>query len=98
MNPFLKISLNIVAVFAILMLASFLPDYLRDFFGDEYCSGWIVNPNTKEMEMFWHYGSEHKTPTYHWGYRHWLWSAMGLFLFVFQVVRVAMIIDKSKFN
>ena len=86
-NTFTQLSIRIIAIFIILMLVSFIPDYLHGFFGDEYC----------KVPNHWYAGGLHNTPTWHWGYRHWLFIIMGVVLFIVQVVHTIHIFDKKKF-
>lgn len=63
---------------------SFVPEHFRDFFGDWYCD------NSKN---FCQYGLEVRhASTWHWGFRHFVWCAMGLTLFIYNVV---IIIDEK---
>jgi len=66
---------------------SFIADNLRDFFGDWYCKGGVCGKGCL-------YGEYNHDPTWHWGWRHWLWMFMSLSLFIVQVVRLVVYIDK----
>jgi len=80
-----KINLKIVALFTVAMLFSLIPELSPTFFGDELCNGNI----TKEFcSSGWSKLQNAHTPEMHWGYRHWLFFAMGLSLFVLQAVDI----------
>lgn len=69
------------------MFVSFIPDYLHGFFGDEYC----------KVPNHWYAGGMHDTPTWHWGYRHWLFIIMGIALFIVQVINLICHFSNKKF-
>jgi hypothetical protein len=96
-NIYTKVSLNIMMVFSIAILGTFIPESFPDFFGDWNCQGgqWegVV------FESHWigcSYGDRHTNASTHYGFRHWLWACMSISLFIAQVVRVIFIIDKSQ--
>ncbi len=92
---YFKISIQIILIFGAVILISFIPDYLHSFFGDAFCDGNI----TKDMcSDGWDMGTAKHGPSYHWGYRHWVWFCMGLSLFVVQVVRLIELINYSDVN
>lgn len=95
-NIYLKVSINIVYVFMVAILVSFIPDSLHEFFGDWLCNGsGTYDPSSYSYTGF-HYGDcGRHDPSWHWGYRHWLWSFMGIILFVVQVIRIGTIINKA---
>lgn len=86
----IKTSLRVVGLFGCAMLMSFIPDYFHSFFGDWKCEGcdWVYDPS-RPMGGYYtgcDYGMQNKhIAQYHWGYRHWLFFAMGLVLFIIQV-------------
>lgn len=88
MNKFTKISLNIVAVFAVAMAMSFIADNMHSFFNDWYCKGAIHGNGCM-------YGEYNHDPTWHWGWRHYLWMLMSVCLFIVQAVRIIQIIEKD---
>jgi hypothetical protein len=87
-NKYMLFSVNIIVLFLIAILSSFIPEYYANFFGDYGCSG-----STFEI-LEGHYIRhgcdifDMHEPTTHWGYRHYLWFLMGLSLFAGQVVRI----------
>lgn len=89
-NFYLRISINLIIVFLTVMIMSFLPDYLHEVFGDNFCVG---NVEGKDYcEYGWSkYQNPHKNE-WHWGYRHWLWVILGALLFLVQGARIMNII------
>lgn len=91
MNKYTKISLNIIVVFAIAMAMSYVADSMHVFFGDWYCDG---NPNA--LHPYRCSSNEYlHAAGYHWGWRHYLWMAMCLCLFVIQAFRISEIINSK---
>lgn len=86
-NKYTKVSINIVLIFTTIMLASIIPDMFPQIFGDWLCKGCTY----READY-----AHYHLPTWHCGYRHWIWCAMGLSLFVVQVVRMIYIVDKDE--
>lgn len=86
MNIYTKVSLNIVVVFLIAIIMSFIPDSkcLHDIFFYQ-----CVDFSTFE-------GSCSHNLHYHWVWQHYLWTGMNVCLFVVQVVRIIDIIDTKK--
>lgn len=84
LNFWLELTLRIVAIFAFYMLISFIPEQpiARAFFGDVECKG---DP----------YISCSNGIHWHWGYRHFLWVALGTILFIIQAIRVFQFIEKD---
>lgn len=76
-----KLMLQIIGVFAVMIFASFIPDYLHSFFGDWYCGGSIGG--CLESNQY-----HPHSPEWHWGYRHWLWFSMGIGVFAVQAIRI----------
>jgi hypothetical protein len=72
MNKQLKTQLTIIAMFAVMIFASFIPEMCPTFFGDYYC-------------MSKHGDFPHTAPTWHWGFRHWAYVTMGAFLFIYNL-------------
>jgi hypothetical protein len=91
----MKLKLRLVAIFAIVILFSFIPETFPDFFGDWVCQGGkIIGVKKGYYEIQGcSYGEalEH-SPTTHWGFRHWMWTLCGVTLFVWNVVEL---IDKK---
>lgn len=94
LHKIFNVSLRIILLFAIAIALSFIPDYNHEFFGDWICEG------SKKYGWFHYtgctYGSGgYHNPSLHWGYRHWLFSLMGLSLSVMQVVAIILLINKK---
>ena len=78
---------RIVILFTVAMLVSFIPEQYPKFFGDTYCDGEFdpkFNEDNKSIGSL-DYPKSHckdviHPPTWHWGYRHWLWCFMGIIL------------------
>lgn len=97
------ISLRIILLFTTAMFVSFIPDYLHKFFGDWECIGsipWKYQPD--DEHNYSHiiykgcmYGGDHHLKTIHWGYRHWLFFAMGVILFIIQSIDIINYSDKD---
>jgi hypothetical protein len=88
MNKTIKISIRIIAVFMVAIIMSVIPDLFPNLFGDWLCEGHYEQ--IKGCLYIGEYGNFHQ-PTWHWGYRHWLWFLMGIALFIIQVIDI---IDK----
>lgn len=87
------ISLRVIALFAIAMLVSFIPELVPDFFGDWMCKGRECIAPVKDGFIGSYLGCDYAAlpehnPTNHWGYRHWLFFAMGVSLFIIQIVDI----------
>lgn len=86
----MKNKLRLVAIFAIVMLFSFIPETFPDFFGDWVCEGSkLIRVNdiyTVEGCTYGGYGSHN--PSTHWGFRHWVWTACGVSLFIWNVIEL----------
>lgn len=93
-NKYTKISLNIIAVFAVVIFSTFIPDQFPEFFGDTLCNG-VGNEHYTGKGLQCDLGCYHN-PEWHWGYRHYLFFIMGVLLFVFQGVRIGEIINDDK--
>ncbi len=99
-DKYLKVSLNVIAVFMTVILMSFVPGLVPNFFGDTLCQGSghpVENPHGPNYYQFCNYGnSGFHEPEWHWGYQHWLWFIMGICLFIIQAVRIINIIDAKE--
>lgn len=93
-KDYLILSIQIILIFSVLILASIIPDLWPEFFGDWKCQGndW-TNPLNEHPNC--HYINSQHNPTTHWGWRHWLFSMMGLSLFVLQIFRIGNFIIKN---
>lgn len=90
MNRTNKISLNIIALFSVVILTSFIPEFFPKFFGDRICDGaWIVGEKYSPESYLTgcRDGGVHSATT-HWGYRHWIYFLMGCTLFCIQIGRI----------
>lgn len=87
---YFKLSIQVVLIFLTMIFISFVPDYLHPLFGDEHCFGNINNQVCSDGITNYSHGK-----TWHWGYRHYLWTIMGSILFIIQLVRVIKLIDNS---
>lgn len=83
LNLVQTVSLRIIVIFTVAIFVSFIPDYLHDFFGDWYCKGSGVIDQHYHYSLC-NYGNGFHTATWHWGYRHWLFVIMGIFLAIVQ--------------
>lgn len=92
---FSLLSLQVIIIFMTVILVSFIPDSLHDFFGDWVCKGGYYD---KELQYFvgCNHGNGSHDPELHWGYRHWIWCLMGFVLFVLQCIRVGLFINKTE--
>jgi hypothetical protein len=64
---------------------SFLPEGNREFFGDWQCNG---GDYYKKADFV-------HGPTWHWGFRHWMWMLMGAALFIYNAVIMIIKLDKE---
>ena len=87
-----KIMGRIVLLFSIVILMSFIPESNREFFGDWQCNG--GDYYKKEGCL---YGADFvHGPTWHWGFRHWIWMFMGIALFIYNTVLIGITLNKNK--
>jgi len=88
-----KITLRIILLFTVIMFCSFIPDNFHEFFGDWHCngSGDVIYQNGSIFGRyeFCNYGDlNYHEATWHWGYRHWLLFAMGIVIFIVQIIDI----------
>jgi len=86
----MKVKLKLVAIFAIVILFSFVPETFPDFFGDWVCQGGkvIVQGSSYNIEgCSYGHQMDHMSTT-HWGFRHWMWTLCGVTLFIWNVVEL----------
>jgi hypothetical protein len=79
----------------ILITASFIPDNFHELFGDWHCVGTIeleAKNGWQTINNGCKYESCDHDPTWHWGFRHWLWLLMGICLFIIQVIRIVCVL------
>jgi hypothetical protein len=87
--------LRLLLVCALIMGASFITENYHSFFGDWKCEGsgeYIVSNSTT------HYGSHfqkcdygelpYHNPTWHWGFRHWVFFAFGMAFTIWSIVEI----------
>ncbi len=79
------ISLRIIALFVVAITCSYFADQYHVFFGDYYCQDTDKLNNT----------CFHTLPTWHWGFRRYLFFVMGTILFVIQSINVIKIYNKK---
>jgi hypothetical protein len=99
-----KLQLRIFILFTIAIFSTFVPEYLHSFFGDWHCQGAIRGKYVPATQSNWetyeligcHYKNIVHDPTWHWGYRHWLYLAMCLTLFIINAVSI--ILNAQKRN
>jgi hypothetical protein len=92
----IKISIRIVLLFAAIMVFSFIGEYLHDFFGDWKCQGSIERVTDSYSYKGCNYGDfGFHDPSWHWGYRHWIFFLMGFCLSIVQAVGIINLINKK---
>lgn len=91
----MKLQLRIVLIGACVMIFSFIPELIPAFFGDwlcegsgEYVSGSFHYAKCDHVDYY-HY------PTWHWGYRHFVWLLLGLILVITNIVQTINYYDKN---
>ncbi len=99
LSKFNYLTLNIIILFSVAIASTFIGDNFHSFFGDTLCQGRYYDSIKHST-----YGclenqiGEHN-PTWHWGYRHWLYFTMCLILFVLNSIRIVdNLTDKNKTN
>lgn len=85
LNVWNGLSIRIIALFAIAIVLSFCNDFLRDFFGDTY-----IHFDKYGCRAWSIMDDEWKC-----GYRHRLYFLMCLTLFLIQITRLCLWIDKN---
>ncbi len=85
------LSLQIIAIFAVIIFTSFIPDIYHLFFDDWFCIG---AKGCGENRIGCHYFEPHDAQ-WHWGYRHYMWFFMGCCLTIIQAIRVGDYISKN---
>jgi hypothetical protein len=88
-----KVKIKIVALFAVIFLAGFIPEKYPTAFGDWKCkgSGEKIVSGTG-WDATYHYAKcnfyGYHNPKYHWGFRHYLWLTLGLTLTAISVYQI----------
>lgn len=91
-----KIMGRIVLLFSIVILMSFVPESNREFFGDWQCQGMTyVKASGEYLGCYYEGSMAPHDPTWHWGFRHWIWMLMGLTLFIYNTVVIVITLDKE---
>jgi uncharacterized protein YjeT (DUF2065 family) len=80
-NVFLHIAIRIIILCTIGMLMTFIPEHLRDFFGDTIDTS--DNPFRDKGTVYWN-----------WGARHYWYYWMMVFLFILSIINFFMSIVK----
>jgi len=92
----MKLKTKIVALFAFIFIASYVPESCPTAFGDWKCKGcYIVYEG--DVVLTKNYvgcdynpsGTTAHNPTWHWGFRHYLWIGLGLTLTAVTVYQIA---------
>ena len=92
------IQLRLLLMFAIIMAASFIPEYNHELFGDWKCEGsgkvikeisygGVIYEKCNYAEFTYH------NSMWHWGFRHYIWVIMGL---TFTIINVHSIFNQKK--
>ena len=98
LSTFNYLTVNIVILFSIAILSTFIGDNLHSFFGDELCKGrYYDKVNSNTYGCLYSNCGEHD-PTWHWGYRHWLYSTMCVILFIVNAIRIEFNLSNRKNN
>lgn len=99
MNLTTKISLRVIAIFAVAIFLTFVPEYNRAFFGDWQCFGTVqVGYMVDAVSSGCNDYGTHNSGTFHWGYRHWLFFFMGLTLAIIQVADIINLLITTSVN
>jgi hypothetical protein len=86
----MKSKLKILAVFAVMFTASFIPESNHQLFGDWRCKGNTIESSGDDTVIIGckYEGYNEHGSTWHWGTRHWIWLAAGLTFSIWTVVDV----------
>ena len=82
-NVYLGIAIRIVILFTIAMFWTFIPEYLRGFFGDVPCDYNVKIYGCGTIDLEWS-----------WGARHYWYFWMVFFLFILTLINIGMQIFK----
>lgn len=82
--------IRLVAIFAIAMNLSFIPEMFPEYFGDWVCQGGkvITDGNNWRTEGCSYGNYWDHDPTTHWGFRHYMWTLCGTVLFIWNTVEL----------
>lgn len=97
MKTNLNISARIILLFTVAIFSTFIGDKCHNFLGDTKCEGGkyerkVINHEVYHDKIGCDVGGEH-APTWHWGYRHWIYVAMCFVLFIFQCINLFLYIE-----
>lgn len=103
-----KIQIRIILLFMTVILLSFIPENFREYFGDWKCNGTgelIIKETENIINRYYKNCSKGNNdfvgahgPTWHWGFRHWIWFFMGITLFIINSIQIGIKIDKNGRN
>jgi len=88
----MKTQLKIILLFLTLMAMSFIPEYNHELFGDWLCqgSGKLLVTETGGYSSSTYFEKcnyfDFHQPEWHFGFRHWVWIAMGSTLTVLNFI------------
>jgi len=101
-NNWYWLYIQLFIMMSAIMLFSFIPEYLHDFFGDWQCGGYEGNYVHKDGESNYIvtnnkclYKQQDHNPTWHWGFRHWVFTLFGTVLTILNIIRVIDLFDKK---
>jgi hypothetical protein len=97
----IRVQLRIVILFGIIFAFSFVPDLNREFFGDWLCGGGkyqFVENGPDIIEGCQYPKHNNHGPTWHWGFRHWIWMLTGLTLFIYNAVSLISSMSENSKN
>ena len=82
--------LRLVAIFAIAMNLSFIPEMFPEYFGDWVCEGGkaFTEGNTYRVDGCSYGSGNAHMPCTHWGFRHWMWTLCGTVLFIWNTIEL----------
>lgn len=80
-NYWFKLFLEVFFIFFGAMILSFIPELIRTFLGDTYCTN--TDLHTVGLASY-----RNDASHWHWGRRHYIWFIMSICLFIIQVIRV----------
>lgn len=87
---FIKIILRVVILFTVAMFATFIPENLRNFFGDK------LHHHTKDCEKYYCTNENDMfDKAYDWGIRHYWYHNLALVLFLISVISLILYIIKE---
>lgn len=92
MKTNIEISIRIASIFIVAIFFSLIGDYLHGFLGDWHCDGAIEDATGNVIGC---QESYRHSPTWHWGYRHFLLCAMGISIFIYQIITALSFIFKK---